>query len=206
MMKQNLSNLSIMSSDKNNSQFVYTDEELIKNFQKGNEDAYVQLVIRYKDKLIKFVFRMIGDLEQSEDIVQETMIKLYYKKHYFREVAKFSTWIYTIARNQTNTELRKKKRKQTLSLSRFGKNEKDYELAAIQPRIEKEVEDKFLLKRIQSCINKLPDHYKTVIILRDIEQLSYEEISKIVSAPLGTINSRINRARLQIQAEIQDYK
>ena len=206
MMKQNLSNLSIMSSDKNNSQFVYTDEELIKNFQKGNEDAYVQLVNRYKDKLINFVFRMIGDLEQSEDIVQETMIKLYYKKHYYREVAKFSTWIYTIARNQTNTELRKKKRKQTLSLSRFGKNEKDYELAAIQPRIEKEVEDKFLLKRIQSCINKLPDHYKTVIILRDIEQLSYEEISKIVSAPLGTIKSRINRARLQIQAEIQDYK
>ena len=56
MMKQNLSNLSIMSSDKNNSQFVYTDEELIKNFQKGNEDAYVQLVNRYKDKLINFVF------------------------------------------------------------------------------------------------------------------------------------------------------
>ena len=206
MMKQNLSNLSIMSSDKNNSQFIYTDEELIKNFQKGNEDAYVQLVNRYKDKLINFVFRMIGDFEQSEDIVQETMIKLYYKKHYYREIAKFSTWIYTIARNQTNTELRKKKRKQTLSLSRFGKNEKDYELAAIQPRIEKEVEDKFLLKRIQSCINKLPDHYKTVIILRDIEQLSYEDISKIVSAPLGTIKSRINRARLQIQAEIKDYK
>ncbi len=206
MMKQNLSNLSTMLSDKNNSQFIYTDEELIKNFQKGNEDAYVQLVNRYKDKLINFVFRMIGDLEQSEDIVQETMIKLYYKKHYYREIAKFSTWIYTIARNHTNTELRKKKRKQTLSLSRFGKNEKDYELAAIQPKIEKEVEDKFLLKKIQSCINKLPDHYKTVIILRDIEQLSYEEISKIVSAPLGTIKSRINRARLQIQAEIQDYK
>ena len=77
-----------MSSDKNNSQFIYTDEELIKNFQKGNEDAYVQLVNRYKEKLINFVFRMIGDLEQSEDIVQETMIKLYYKKHYYREVAK----------------------------------------------------------------------------------------------------------------------
>ena len=89
MMKQNFSNLSIMSSDKNKSQFIYSDEELIKEFQEGNEDAFVELVNRYKDRLTNFVFRMIGDIEQSEDIVQDTMIKLYQKKHYYREIAKF---------------------------------------------------------------------------------------------------------------------
>ena len=206
MMKQSLSNLSIMSSDKNKSRFFYSDEELIKKFQEGNEDAFIELVNRYKNKLINFVFQMIGDLEQSEDIVQETMIKLYHKKHYYREIAKFSTWIYTIARNQTNTELRKKKRKQTLSLTKLGKNEKDYEIVATQPSIEDDIENKYLYKKIKSCINELPEHYKTVIILRDIQQLSYEEISEIVGVPLGTIKSRINRARLQVQAELQDLK
>ena len=206
MMKQNFSNLSIMSSDKNKSQFIYSDEELIKEFQEGNEDAFVELVNRYKDRLTNFVFRMIGDIEQSEDIVQDTMIKLYQKKHYYREIAKFSTWIYTIARNQTNTELRKRKRKQTLYLSQMSKNEKDYELVAKQPEITKELEEKYLYEKIQSCMNKLPNHYKTVIILRDIDQLSYEEISNIVSAPLGTVKSRINRARLQLQADLQDLK
>ena len=206
MMKQNFSNLSIMSSDKNKSQFIYSDEELIKEFQEGNEDAFVELVNRYKDRLTNFVFRMIGDIEQSEDIVQDTMIKLYQKKHYYREIPKFSTWIYTIARNQTNTELRKKKRKQTLYLSQMSKNEKDYELVAKQPEITKELEEKYLYEKIQSCMNKLPNHYKTVIILRDIDQLSYEEISNIVSVPLGTVKSRINRARLQLQADLQDLK
>ena len=206
MMKQNFSNLSIMSSDKNKSQFIYSDEELIKEFQEGNEDAFVELVNRYKDRLTNFVFRMIGDIEQSEDIVQDTMIKLYQKKHYYREIAKFSTWIYTIARNQTNTELRKRKRKQTLYLSQMSKNEKDYELVAKQPEITKELEEKYLYEKIQSCMNKLPNHYKTVIILRDIDQLSYEEISNIVSVPLGTVKSRINRARLQLQADLQDLK
>ena len=206
MMKQNLYNLSIMSSVKNISQFIYSDEELIKEFQEGNEDAFVELVERYKDKLINFVFRMINDEEQAEDIVQETMIKLYQKKHYYREIAKFSTWIYTIARNQTMSELRKQKRKNTLSLSQMSKHEKDYELAANQPDIGKEHEDQFFYKKIESCMNKLPQHYKAVIILRDIEQLTYEEISEIVDVPLGTVKSRINRARLQLQAELKDLK
>ena len=141
-MNSSSSTLSVKQLDKKKSQFLYTDEMLISRFQSGDENAYVELVNRYKDKLTNFVFYFLKDEEHSEDVVQETFIRLYEKKHYYKEIAKFSTWIYTIARNQTNTELRKKKRKQTLSLSRFGKNEKDYELAAIQPRIEKEFEDK----------------------------------------------------------------
>ena len=113
MMKQNSFNLSDLSLDKQKAPFVYTDEQLIARFQAGDENAYIELVNRYRDRLINFVFLFLGDRELSEDVVQDTMLKLYVKKHNYREIAKFSTWIYTIARNLANTELRKRKRRKT---------------------------------------------------------------------------------------------
>ena len=95
MMKQNSFNLSDMSLDKQKAPFVYTDEQLIARFQAGDENAYIELVNRFRDRLINFVFQFLGDREQSEDVVQDTMLKLYVKKHYYREIAKFSTWIWS---------------------------------------------------------------------------------------------------------------
>ena len=99
MMSQNSSVLSSMSLGSKNNKYSYSDEQLMLLFQGGNEKAYIELVNRYKDKLINFIFNYLGDIESSEDVVQETMIKLYQKKHYYREIAKFSTWLYTIAKN-----------------------------------------------------------------------------------------------------------
>jgi RNA polymerase sigma-70 factor (ECF subfamily) len=156
--------------------------------------------------LINFVFQFLGDREQSEDVVQDTMLKLYVKKHYYREIAKFSTWIYTIARNLANTELRKRKRRKTTLLSQMTRDERDYDLPAIQPEIGQEVQSEFAEKRIQTAIHALPEHFKTVIILRDIQELSYDDISSIVNVPLGTVKSRINRARLQLQVDLKDLR
>ncbi len=205
-MRQNSSNLSDMSLDKQKSPFVYTDEQLISRFQAGDERAYIELVNRYRDRLINFVYQFLGDFEQSEDVVQDTMLKLYEKKHYYREIAKFSTWIYTIARNLANTELRKRKRRKTTLLSHMSREEKEYELPAIQPETGQEVQNEFAEKRIQKAIQELPEHFKTVIILRDIQELSYDDISSIVGVPLGTVKSRINRARLQLQADLKDLR
>jgi len=94
-------------------QFRYTDEELIARFQEGDEQAYTELVNRYRDKLMTFVYRFVNDMEQAEDIIQDTMLKLYTHKHYYRNIAKFSTWIYTIAGNLAKTELRKRKKPQS---------------------------------------------------------------------------------------------
>ena len=105
-------------------------------FQSGDENAYIELVNRYKDRLTNFVFQFLGDIEQAQDVVQETMIKLYQKKHYYREIAKFSTWIYTIARNLANTELRNRKRKKTVYLSQMSRKEQDYEITAVQPNVD----------------------------------------------------------------------
>ena len=129
----------------------------------------------------------------------------YEKKHYYKEIAKFSTWIYTIARNLANTELRKKKRRKTTYLSQLSK-ERQFEIPAIQDDVDQPLQNEYVNDRIQSAINNLSEHFKVVIILRDIQELSYEEISNIVEVPLGTIKSRINRARIQLQVELIDLK
>ena len=192
--------------DKKKSQFLYTDEILISRFQSGDENAYIELVNRYKDKLTNFVFYFLKDEEHSEDIVQETFIRLYEKKHYYKEIAKFSTWIYTIARNLANTELRKKSRTKIMYLSQMSNYKKDYDLKSSDPELNKNIENEFLMKEIHAAIDKLPENYKSVIILRDIQGLDYEQISNIIGVPLGTVKSRINRARLQLQVDLMDFK
>ena len=195
-----------MSLGNNKSDFIYSDEQLIAQFQLGNEEAYIELVKRYRDRLINFVFQFLGDFEKAEDVVQDTMLKLYEKKHYYKEIAKFSTWLYTIARNLANTELRKQKRRKTTLLSNMSKDEKEYELPAVQPDTGSEIQSEYVEKQIQTAIHALPEHFKTVIILRDIQELSYDDISSIVDVPIGTVKSRINRARLQLQADLKNFR
>jgi RNA polymerase sigma-70 factor, ECF subfamily len=205
-MSQNSSTLYTMHSVEEKAKFIITDEELIGRFQKGDENAYIELVRRYKDRLLHFVFQYLGDYELSEDVVQDTMIKLYIKKDYYKEIAKFSTWLYTIAKNLALTELRKRKRKKVTQFSHMSREEKQMEFPAIQPETGQAVQDEFANKMIHNAIQELPEHFKTVVILRDVQELSYDEISEIVGVPLGTVKSRINRARIQLQSELQELR
>jgi len=204
MTKLNSLRLSGKPLDQN--KYLYSDEQLISRFQAGDENAYVELVNRFKDKLTNFVYYFLKDEELSEDIVQDTFIKLYEKKNYYRPVAKFSTWIYTIARNLANTELRKKNRAKIMYLSQIKYDNKNHELRSKDQSLISMIENEYLLDELNSAIDRLPDNYKTAIILRDIQGLNYEEISKIVGVPLGTIKSRINRARLQLQEDLKIFK
>jgi len=205
-MKQTSYNSYQMLQDSKNNNFSYKDEELILQFQQGNENAFVELVDRYKNKLINFTFNYLGDRDLAEDIVQETMLKLYEKRHYYKPIAKFSTWIYTIARNQANTELRKRKRRNISFLSQMTKNGKDFDLDSKAPDLIDEFHNTYLAQRINKAIQLLPEHFREVIVLRDIQGLTYEDIGSVMDAPLGTIKSRINRARIQLQAELHDLK
>ena len=206
MMSQNSSVLSSMSLGNKNNKYIYSDEQLMLLFQGGNESAYIELVNRYKDKLINFIFNYLGDIESSEDVVQETMIKLYQKKHYYKEIAKFSTWLYTIAKNLANTELRKRKQRKTTFLSQFSKDDKMYDLPSNDNEVGQEIQTEIVSKIIREAVNQLSEKFKTVITLRDIQQLSYEDISEIIDVPIGTVKSRINRARLQLQVELKHLK
>ena len=206
MMSQNSSVLSSMSLGRKNNKYSYSDEQLMLLFQGGNENAYIELVNRYKDKLINFIFNYLGDIESSEDVVQETMIKLYQKKHYYKEIAKFSTWLYTIAKNLANTELRKRKQRKTTLLSQFSEDDKMYDLPSNDNEVGQEIQTEIVSKIIREAVDQLSEKFKTVITLRDIQQLSYEDISEIIDVPIGTVKSRINRARLQLQVELKHLK
>lgn len=195
-----------MPLDKKRKKYSYTDEKLMSLFQGGDENAYIVLVNRYKDKLINFIYHYLKDPESAEDVVQETMIKLYQKKHYYKEIAKFSTWLYTIAKNLANTELRKRKNRKTTLLSHFSNDDKTYEIPSDDLEIGQHVQTDIVTEIIKKAINKLSEKFKTVIILRDIQEIPYEEISEIIGVPIGTVKSRINRARLQLQVELKHLR
>lgn len=184
----------------------YTDEELIARFQNGDEYAFDEIVHRYKDRLLNFIFRFLGQMDEAEDIVQDTFLKVYKNKNAYENIARFSTWIYTIAGNLAKTELRKRKRRRMFSISGKGIDEKEYELRSGDRTPEEETDSVFNEKIIQGAIEKLHEKFRTVIILRDIQELSYDEISNIIGVPLGTVKSRVNRARLKLQEMLKDIR
>jgi RNA polymerase sigma-70 factor (ECF subfamily) len=181
-----------------------TDEELIARFQDGDNYAFDLLVKRYKDPLLNFIFRFVGEKNEAEDIVQETFLRLFKNKHYYKEIAKFSTWIYTIAGNLAKTELRKRKRRKLFSISHYMSTEKDYDIPDDTTSPESDTNTLITDKIIQKAIDKLSPKFKQVIILRDVQGFSYEEIAEIVNIPLGTVKSRVNRARLKLQEDLKD--
>jgi RNA polymerase sigma-70 factor (ECF subfamily) len=186
-----------------------TDEELILEFQRnGTISAYEILVQRYKNPLINYVFRFLGDYETCVDIVQETMIKVYRYKDSYSSIAKFSTWIYTIAGNLARTEYQRRKRRKIFSINSYG-DEKDetYEIPDESFNPERITDSCIKEKIIQDALGKVSKAYREVVILRDIQDLSYEEISEITNLPVGTVKSRINRGRAQLQKLLKDiYK
>src|SRR5258708_28669445 len=106
-----------------------TDEELIFRFQKRNTDAYTELVTRYKDRLTNFVYRYVGNYDECDDIVQDTFVKLFVSKHLYKEIAKFSTWIYTIAINLAKTKAIKKQKYKVFSLiEAYDDEDKDFDI------------------------------------------------------------------------------
>ena len=183
-----------------------SDEELIRRFQEDDYAAYDIIVFRYKDQLLNFAYRFLGNVEEAEDIVQETFLRLYRNKHAYRQIAKFSTWIYTIAGNLAKTELRKRKRRKVVSISDMGFEDKEYEIEDEMANTDQVANSALTEKIIQQAIDELPSRFKEVIILRDIQELSYEEIGSILRIPLGTVKSRVNRARLKLQSKLKDIK
>lgn len=180
------------------SDYKVTDEVLIKQFQDGDVRAFNEIVLRYKDRLLNFIYRFLNDIDKAEDLVQDTFLKVYTHKHAYQEIAKFSTWLYTIAGNLARTELRKLKRRKTFSISDLSYDDRQYDIPLIDDP-EDTVESNNFSKNFRNALGQLPPDFKTMIILRDIQELSYEDISRIVAVPIGTVKSRINRGRLKLQ-------
>ena len=177
------------------------DEELMFHLARGNDYALEVLVKRYELKIINFVYRMVGDFDQAEDIAQEVFIRVYRHRERYRPIAKFSTWLYTIATNLAKSELRRRSIFNPISLTLL-KGERPF---SSKKGPENALLEKELGEKIQEGIGRLKANYRVPLVLRDVEGLSYEEISEIVGCPLGTVKSRINRARLRLREMLNDY-
>jgi RNA polymerase sigma-70 factor (ECF subfamily) len=163
------------------------DHDLLRQVQHGDMVAFSKLVDRYRDRLMNVIGRMLMDTEEAEDIVQESFLRVYQHRMSFDFKHCFSTWLYTIALNLARNELRKKKKYKFVDI--FEMQNKEVE-TAVEPKIPSNIGP-----ALQSAIAGLPDKYKTAFLLRDIEEMPYEEVARILAVPLGTVKSRVNRAR-----------
>lgn len=181
-----------------------TDEELMLRFQNGDENSYSELVERYKNKLMNHIFYYMKDRESAEDIVQDTFVRVYLNKEKYKEIAKVSTWIYTIAINLAKTALSRSGKMNSFSIT--GKDgENDYEIRDNHSSTDRDVLKNELSDIIMSSIDSLEEKFREIVMLRDIDEMSYEEIAALLQIPTGTVKSRLNRARLNLRDAIADY-
>jgi RNA polymerase sigma-70 factor (ECF subfamily) len=168
-----------------------TDFALMRAIQKGDMVAFNDMVDRYKDRLMNVIGRMLSSQEEAEDIVQETFVRVYQHRQSFNFQHCFSTWIYTIGLNLARNELRKRKRFKFFDISEMQGSEAEF---AVEPKVPSR-----LPETLDKAVKGLPEKYRMAFLLRDVEEMPYEEVAKVLDVPLGTVKSRVNRARLMLR-------
>lgn len=175
------------------------DAGVVTAFLEGEERAFPELVDRYQMRLLNFVYRTIGDREKAEDLVQEVFIRVYRHLHRFDRSKKFSTWIYTIASNLAKNELRNRSRNPLVLFQTIRKNwqedDRPLQFEDSSARPDDLYRKRHLRELVEHSVAQLPEHHREVFVLRELEGKSYEEIAEITSTNLGTVKSRLNRAR-----------
>ncbi|MEX0980326.1 MAG: sigma-70 family RNA polymerase sigma factor [Gemmatimonadota bacterium] len=185
------------------------DSEVVQAFLDGDQRAFGILVDRYDTRLLNFVYRTVGDRERAQDLVQETFVRVYRHLHRFDQSKKFSTWIYTIASNLAKNELRNRSRN-PLVLFQTIKRNWDADHRPLEWEDHSYKPDDLYRKRhlralVENAVAELPEHHRIVFVLRELEGKTYEEIADITGVNLGTVKSRLNRARNNFARLIAPY-
>ena len=182
------------------------DQVLVERVQRGDKQAFGLLVSKYQRKLIRLLSRMIRDPAEVEDIAQEAFIKAYRALPGFRGESAFYTWLYRIGINTAKNFLAAQGRRAPTSTGLDSEDREDFEDGE-QLRDNNTPERILMSKEIGNTVNfamsELPEDLRTAIVLREIDGLSYEEIAQIMNCPIGTVRSRIFRAREAIAAKLQ---
>ena len=183
------------------------DEELVKRVQAGDKKAFDLLVLKYQHKIIQLINRFVRDQDEAQDIAQDTFIRAYKALPAFRGDSAFYTWIYRIAINLAKNHL-------STRLRRPSDDDIDIELAEqIEGNLslkDHETPEKLLMgdelgQVVRQALEKLPDELRTAIMLRELDGLSYDEIAEAMNCPVGTVRSRISRAREAIDKKIKSF-
>src|SRR6185295_1564526 len=185
------------------------DSAVVASYLAGQSNGFDELVERYQRRLLNFVYRTIGDRERAEDLVQEVFIRVHRHLHRFDQTKKFSTWIYTIASNLAKNELRNRSRNPLVFFQAMqgseDEEERPLQFEDTTSRPDDMYRKRHLRELVEESVAKLPEHHRNVFILRELEGKSYEEIAEITECNLGTVKSRLNRARNSFAEIIAPY-
>ncbi|NPV58496.1 MAG: sigma-70 family RNA polymerase sigma factor [Actinobacteria bacterium] len=184
-----------------------TDEELVRDFLAGNGAAFEELVTRYQPTVMNMAYRLLGNRSDAADVCQEVFVLLLRKLGSFRGEAKFSTWLYRVSLNACHDYARKSRRNVSLSESPGD------DLPEIEQRLadegadapEASMERAEVQKAVREAIARLPFKFKEIIYLHDISGYNYKEVAEILDISLGTVKSRLNRARNRLAVELRDF-
>lgn len=181
-------------------------KQRIKEVLKGDQEAFGEIVELFRDKVFQICYRMLGNRHEAEDIAQEAFVRAYVNIHSFNQNRKFSTWLYRIATNLCIDRIRKKKPDYFLDAEVAGTDGLTLysQIAADEKSPDAEVETMEIQDIVQREILRLPDKYRIVIVLRYIDELSLNEISEVLEMPLGTVKTRIHRAREALRKQLNN--
>jgi RNA polymerase sigma-70 factor (ECF subfamily) len=186
------------------------ERRLIRRLKERDEAAFRELVEAYRDRVFNMTFRMLGNREEAEDVSQEVFITVFKSIDSFRGDAKFSTWLYRVTANHCKNRIKYLSRRHDRSKAEFDESiERNPAAGSVAPasmgRPDHQVEGADLEQLIQRLIAELDDDHRILIVLRDVEELSYEEIGQITELPEGTVKSRLHRARLALRARLKKH-
>ncbi|MEO0069736.1 MAG: sigma-70 family RNA polymerase sigma factor, partial [candidate division WOR-3 bacterium] len=184
-----------------------SDDELVRRAQKGNLVAFEELVRRYERKVYNITYRLLGNEEDATEALQDTFLRAYRFLKRFRFQSNFYTWLYRIATNVSLTRLRRRKRLDTVSLDAPVKETEELMLDIPDDHHTPEeiFRQKMFKERLQEAVASLPEDYRTVVVLRDLEGLSNEEVSKVLKLSIPAVKSRLHRGRLALRERLAKY-
>lgn len=184
-----------------------TDLELVKELQQGRDSAYEMLVTRYSDKVYSLASRMTRNPEDAEEVLQDVFITVYRKIKSFEGKSSFSSWLYRVAVNASLMKIRKRKQDRSISMEEAMPDDQNSLL--LRSHEEDELDHQTLRNEVRealhSAIEKLPDEYRPVFILRDVDGLTSKEVGKILNLTIPAVKSRLHRSRLMLRKKLAAF-
>lgn len=183
-----------------------TDNELIVAIREENAELYGEIVNRYQGKLFAYLYRLIGEKEEAEDLLQDVFIKTFKNINSYDTDRKFSSWIYRIAHNEAVNHIKRKSLKRFVSIENITSTKDRLETSSTEDNAEISWIRKETSQEVDEAIKHLPLKYRQVLVLRYYSDKSYEEISEILGKPVNTIGTLIKRAKSKLSVDLSDLK
>jgi len=178
-------------------------------FQEGDEEAFRELVRRFRDPVTSFAMRLLNDAEKAADVAQETFINVFTHAEAYRPISSFTSWLYRIAYNLAITEIRRRRRQPAVSLDAGAPDDPDgpprFEPRDGNPSVEEEMLGRERREAVRRCVASLPAKYRGAIVMKDMEGLTFDEIANILGCPESTVKSRVMRGRRMLQKRLEPY-